>query len=98
MMGLLGGALMSWAELGVSPGMFVTRLYDTTDLWHFSIGMIKAPFFAIIIGVIGCYSGLKVQGSAESVGRLTTASVVMSIFGVIVADAVFSIFFAELGV
>jgi phospholipid/cholesterol/gamma-HCH transport system permease protein len=98
MMGLLGGALMSWVELGVSPGMFVTRLYDTTDLWHFSIGMIKAPFFAVIIGVIGCYSGLKVKGSAESVGRLTTASVVMAIFGVIVADAVFSIFFAELGV
>ncbi len=97
-MGLLGGALMSWIELGVSPGMFVTRLYDTTDLWHFSIGMIKAPFFAVIIGVIGCYAGLKVQGSAESVGRLTTTSVVMSIFGVIVADAVFSIFFAELGV
>lgn len=98
MMGLIGGALMSWIELGVSPGMFVTRLYETTDLWHLGVGFIKAPFFAVIIGVIGCYEGMKVEGSAESVGRLTTASVVLSIFSVIVVDAVFSVFFAEIGV
>jgi phospholipid/cholesterol/gamma-HCH transport system permease protein len=96
--GLFGGALMSWIELGVSPGMFVTRLYETTDIWHLGIGMIKAPFFAVIIGVIGCFEGMRVEGSAESVGRLTTTSVVLSIFFVIVADAIFSIFFAELGV
>jgi len=97
-MGLLGGGLMSWIELGVSPGMFITRLHDTTDIWHLGVGLIKAPFFALIIGVIGCYQGLKVEGSAESVGRLTTASVVLAIFTVIVTDAIFSIFFAELGV
>jgi phospholipid/cholesterol/gamma-HCH transport system permease protein len=96
--GLIGGALMSWIELGVSPGMFVTRLYETTGIWHLAIGMIKAPFFAVIIGVIGCFEGMRVEGSAESVGRLTTTSVVLSIFFVIVADAIFSIFFAELGV
>ncbi|HSF93955.1 MAG TPA: ABC transporter permease [Thermohalobaculum sp.] len=96
--GLVGGALMSWIELGVSPGMFVTRLYETTDIWHLAIGFIKAPFFAAIIGVIGCFEGMRVSGSAESVGRLTTTSVVLSIFFVIVADAIFSIFFAELGV
>jgi len=95
--GLFGGALMSWFELGVSPGMFVTRLFETTDIWHLAIGMIKAPFFALIIGIIGCFEGMKVEGSAESVGRLTTTSVVLSIFFVIVADAVFSIFFVELG-
>jgi phospholipid/cholesterol/gamma-HCH transport system permease protein len=95
--GLVGGALMSWVELGVSPGMFITRLYETTDVWHLAIGFIKAPFFALIIGIVGCYEGMRVEGSAESVGRLTTTSVVLSIFLVIVADAVFSIFFAELG-
>jgi phospholipid/cholesterol/gamma-HCH transport system permease protein len=96
--GLFGGALMSWIELGVSPGMFITRLYETTDIWHLAIGFIKAPFFAVVIGVIGCYEGMRVEGSAESVGRLTTTSVVLSIFSVIVIDAIFSIFFAELGV
>lgn len=96
--GLAGGALMSWAELGVSPGMFITRLYETTDIWHLAIGFIKAPFFAAIIGIVGCFEGLQVSGSAESVGRRTTTSVVLSIFFVIVADAVFSIFFVELGV
>ena len=96
--GLFGGGLMAWIEVGVSPAMFVTRLNETTDIWHLAIGFIKAPFFAVIIGVIGCFEGMRVEGSAESVGRQTTTSVVLSIFGVIVADAVFSIFFAELGV
>jgi phospholipid/cholesterol/gamma-HCH transport system permease protein len=96
--GLLGGALMSWIELGVSPAVFQSRLVSNTDVWHFVVGMIKAPFFALIIGIIGCYQGLKVGGDAESLGRLTSASVVLSIFMVIVMDAMFSIFFAIVGV
>jgi phospholipid/cholesterol/gamma-HCH transport system permease protein len=98
MSGLLGGAIMSWAELGVSPGMFITRLHEDTDIWHVVVGMIKAPFFALIIGVVACWQAMQVGGSAESVGRRTTASVVQSIFLVIVVDALFSIFFAEIGV
>jgi phospholipid/cholesterol/gamma-HCH transport system permease protein len=90
--------VMSWIELGVSPQMFLTRLYETTGIWHLAIGFIKAPFFAVIIGVIGCFQGMRVKGSAESLGRLTTASVVLAIFTVIVADAVFSVFFSEMGV
>lgn len=96
--GLLGGALMSWAELGVSPSMFVTRLQENTDVWHLAIGMIKAPFFAAIIGVVSCWQAMQVKGSADSVGRRTTTSVVQAIFLVILADAVFSIFFSEMGV
>jgi phospholipid/cholesterol/gamma-HCH transport system permease protein len=96
--GVVGGALMSWIELGVSPAVFQTRLVSNTDVWHFSVGMIKAPFFALIIGIIGCYQGMKVGGDAESLGRLTSASVVLSIFMVIVVDAMFSIFFAVVGV
>ena len=97
-MGLLGGAMMSWIELDVSPGMFRTRLYDSVDVWHYAVGLIKAPFFAVIIGIVGCYEGMKVGGNAESLGRLTSTSVVLSIFLVIVADALFSIFFAVVGV
>ncbi len=96
--GLFGGALMSWAELGVSPSMFLTRLQENTDIWHLAIGMIKAPFFAAIIAIVSCWQAMQVQGSADSVGRRTTTSVVQAIFLVIVADAVFSIFFSELGV
>lgn len=95
--GLLGGLLMSWIELGVSPSMFVTRLQENTNIWHLIIGMIKAPVFAMIISTVACWQAMQVQGSADSVGRHTTGSVVQSIFLVIVADAVFSIFFAELG-
>ena len=96
--GLLCGAMMSWVELGVSPGVFQSRLVSTTDVWHFGVGMIKAPFFALIIGVVGCFEGMQVEGNAESLGRLTSTSVVLSIFLVIVADALFSIFFAVVGV
>jgi phospholipid/cholesterol/gamma-HCH transport system permease protein len=96
--GLIGGGLMSWIELGVSPAVFQARLVSNTDVWHFGVGMIKAPFFALIIGIIGCYEGMMVGGDAESLGRLTSTSVVLSIFMVIVVDALFSIFFAVVGV
>ena len=96
--GLFGGALMSWIELGVSPGVFQARLAETTDVWHFGVGMIKAPFFALIIGIVGCYEGTQVRGDAESLGHLTSNSVVIAIFLVITTDALFSIFFAVMGV
>jgi phospholipid/cholesterol/gamma-HCH transport system permease protein len=98
MAGLVGGAAMSWIELNVSPGVFQARLLDATDPRHFLVGIVKAPFFALIIGLIGCYEGLKVEGNAESLGRNTSTSVVLAIFMVIVIDAVFSIFFAIVGV
>ncbi|MGD9294242.1 MAG: MlaE family lipid ABC transporter permease subunit [Roseobacter sp.] len=95
---LFGGAMMSWIELGVSPSMFLTRFYDNTDVWHLAVGMIKAPVFALIIGVVSCWQGFQVGGSAESVGRRTTSSVVQSVFLVIVMDAIFSVFFSLVGV
>lgn len=96
--GLIGGVLMSWIDLGVSPGMFVTRLKENTDVWHLGVGLIKAPFFAVVIGVIACWQALQVEGSSESVGKRTTASVVQATFSVIALDALFSIFFSEIGI
>ncbi|WP_290924505.1 ABC transporter permease [Halodesulfovibrio sp.] len=97
-MGLLGGALMVWQTLDISLHGFVVRLHQTLNIWDFYVGMVKAPFFAIIIATIGCFQGLQVTGSAESVGRLTTTSVIESIFAVIVIDAGFAIFFAAIGI
>ena len=97
LMGLTGGLLMAWIELGISPAMFSTRLLDGTDISHALVGMVKAPVFAIIIGVVGCYSGMQVKSNAESLGRMTSAAVVTAIFAVILADALFSVFFAQIG-
>lgn len=97
-MGLLGGALMSWVELGISPAMFRTRLIESTGIGHVIVGMVKAPVFALIIGVVGCHAGMKVGSNAESLGRMTSNAVVTAIFAVIVADALFSILFAQMGV
>ena len=84
--------------LDISPGMFLSRLHEMTDVRHFYVGMVKAPVFAFLIAVVGCLEGLKVAGSAESVGRHTTSSVVQAIFLVILFDALFAIFFMELDI
>jgi phospholipid/cholesterol/gamma-HCH transport system permease protein len=94
-MGIFGGGLMAWGALGINIPEFFIHL-STISGWSFWIGMIKSPFFAIIIALIGCYEGFQVARSAESVGRLTTLSVVEAIFLVIVTDAGFSIFFSSL--
>jgi phospholipid/cholesterol/gamma-HCH transport system permease protein len=96
LLGILGGALMAWGALGITPPQFTRQLESALYPWTFWIGLIKAPFFAFIIALIGCYEGFQVARSAESVGRLTTLSVVESIFLVIVADAAFSIVFSVL--
>ncbi|MGH7116504.1 MAG: MlaE family ABC transporter permease, partial [Stellaceae bacterium] len=98
LMGLLGGCLMAWGVLGITIPQFVHELQTALSPRTFWIGVIKAPFFAAIIATIGCYEGFQVSSSAESVGRLTTLSVVEAIFLVIVADAVFSVFFSMLGI
>lgn len=98
MAGLLGGAVACTIYLDFTFVQFFDRLRDTVGAWHFYTGMIKAPVFGVVIATIGCFEGLRVSGSAESVGQLTTKSVVESIFCVIVLDAVFSIIFLLAGV
>ncbi|MDA1308857.1 MAG: ABC transporter permease [Proteobacteria bacterium] len=98
MMGLVGGAVISVLYLDLSFGQFMVQLKDAVDFWDFGTGMLKAPVFAYVIALVSCHQGLQVSGSAESVGTRTTASVVQSIFLVIVLDAIFAIFFAEIGI
>ena len=97
-MGLLGGALMVWQMLDTSPGVFIVRLSEASDFWTFGVGIFIAPFMVLVVGKLGCYSGLRVTGSAESVGVQTTKSVVQSIFMVIVLDALFAVFFTTMGI
>ncbi len=98
LMGLVGGGMVAALTLDISPGMFITRLYDNTSISHFWVGMSKAPIFAFMIAVVGCLEGFKVSGSAESVGQHTTSSVVQAIFLVLVADSMFALLFQQLGV
>lgn len=91
--GVLGGMLMARFKLDVSFDVFLNRLGEAISLSSFLTGIAKAPVFAAIIALVGCFQGLNVSGSADSVGRQTTVSVVQSIFLVIVADALFSVVF-----
>ncbi|BBI99482.1 ABC transporter permease [Ferrigenium kumadai] len=95
-MGILGGMVMARAQLDVGFTTFIDRLEDAVSLTSFMIGIGKAPVFAVIIALVGCYQGFQVSGSAESVGQQTTKSVVQSIFLVILTDALFSIAFSWL--
>jgi phospholipid/cholesterol/gamma-HCH transport system permease protein len=97
MMGLLGGGLMSLALLDISFAQYWRLLNNAVSLNTFLVGIVKAPVFALLIALVGCFEGLRVSGSAESVGRLTTRSVVEGIFLVIVFDAFFSVLFSYLG-
>ena len=97
-MGLIGGGLMVILTLDVSFHQFLERLQSAVTVWTFWAGIIKAPVFGFLIALTGCREGLKVTGSAESVGLRTTSAVVISIFLVIVADALFSILFSAFGI
>lgn len=97
-MGLLGGAVMCWVQLDITPAQFVRQLNFALSLNHIVAGMAKAPVFALTIALVGCHEGMKVARSAESVGKQTTRAVVQSIFLVIVIDAAFSILFSILRV
>jgi len=93
---LLGGGVACVLILGMSVQQFLTQLQAAVTVTHFLVGLSKAPVFAAIISMVGCFEGLRVTGSAESVGRLTTKSVVEALFLVIVFDAFFSILFSYL--
>jgi phospholipid/cholesterol/gamma-HCH transport system permease protein len=97
MAALYGGGLVAWSYGGMSPATFIARLHEAVSVTHFEVGMIKAPFMALVIGIVASSEGLRVKGSAESLGKQTTISVVKSIFLVIVLDGVFAVFFASIG-
>nr|WP_094194021.1 ABC transporter permease [Bradyrhizobium viridifuturi] len=94
---LYGGGLIAWLYGGMSPAIFIARLHEAVSVTHFEVGIIKAPFMALVIGLVAAMEGLSVKGSAESLGQQTTASVVKSIFLVIVLDGLFAVFFASIG-
>ncbi len=89
-----GGLIVSWLYAGMTPVVFITRLHNAITTNTFAVGLIKAPFMAATIGVIAGVEGMEVRGSAESLGRNVTASVVKSIFMVIVMDGLFAMFFS----
>jgi len=97
-MAILGGAFMATLTIDVTFAQFLSLLNQAVTLTHFWVGMVKAPVFALIIAMVGCFEGMRVRGSAESVGRLTTQAVVEALFLVIVVDAFFSILFSFLGI
>lgn len=97
MLGLVGGFFIISALIDISLMQYMERVHLAASIDDLFVGMIKAPIFAFFIGLVGCMHGLRVSGSAESIGRETTLSVVKGIFLVLVLDAFFSILFETVG-
>jgi phospholipid/cholesterol/gamma-HCH transport system permease protein len=96
MSALFGGLLVCWVYEGISPAAYLSLLQGAIGRNTFFVGLIKAPFMALIIGMVAAMEGMATRGSAESLGRHVTASVVKAIFMVIVVDGFFAIFFASI--
>ncbi|MCP9448315.1 MAG: ABC transporter permease, partial [Nitrospira sp.] len=90
-LGVFGGMLIASGQLNVSFTEFLDRFEEAVAVRHLLIGLAKAPFFAVIIALVGCYQGFQIRGGVDDVGRHTTISVVQSIFLVIVFDAICSV-------
>jgi phospholipid/cholesterol/gamma-HCH transport system permease protein len=97
MAALIAGGVVTWLYGGMPPEIFLDRLRDAISRDTFEVGIYKAPFMAAIIGLVAAVEGMRVEGSAESLGEHTTASVVKAIFLVIVLDGFFAMFFAGIG-
>lgn len=93
---IFGGLVVAWGYGGMSPEIFMSRLQSAIAMNTFLVGIIKAPFMGLIIGMIAAIEGFEVRGSAESLGRQVTSSVVKGIFMVIVVDGLFAMFFAAI--
>jgi phospholipid/cholesterol/gamma-HCH transport system permease protein len=93
---LYGAAVVTWTYSGITFDTFLSRLHEAIDHTSVASGMIKAPFMALAIGIVAAVEGMKVGGSAESLGQHVTASVVKSIFAVIVMDSFFAIFYSAI--
>jgi phospholipid/cholesterol/gamma-HCH transport system permease protein len=95
--GLIGGLIVCWGVLGVSPVLFFSRIQEGVGQTHFLVGLSKAPLFGFVLAIVGCRHGLRVGGEVASLGRETTSSVVQAIFLVVVIDALLALWFLEMG-
>ncbi|WP_181707455.1 ABC transporter permease [Chthonobacter rhizosphaerae] len=95
---LAGAWVVTLFYIGVPTDTFLLRLKEALTVTYVMVGLVKAPFMALVIGLVACVEGMKVKGSAESLGEHTTASVVKAIFMVVVMDGIFAMFFASLGI
>ena len=96
-MAIIGGAVIGDLTLGIPFMSFLSRIKDVVPIYDLYVGLVKAPVFGLIVGMTGCYQGMKVQGNSEEVGLKTTNAVVFAIFTVIVLDAFFAVFFTNVG-
>lgn len=94
---IVGGAVIGDLILGIPFGSFLARIKEVVPVYDLYVGLVKAPVFGLIVGMVGCYQGLQVEGNSEQVGLRTTKAVVVAIFAVIVIDAFFAVFFTKVG-
>ncbi|MEZ5953101.1 MAG: MlaE family lipid ABC transporter permease subunit [Hyphomonas sp.] len=96
--GIAGGIVVGWTSLDINPGVFIERLRNNVPVDQFWAGIAKAPVFGFVVSLIACRQGLNVGGSVQSLGHSTTTSVVQALFAIIVLDAMFAVYYMEMGI
>jgi phospholipid/cholesterol/gamma-HCH transport system permease protein len=95
---IVGGLAATLVLTDMTPRAYIRETFDAISASHLLAGLAKSPFLALAIGLIACGQGLLTRGGAAGVGTRTTTAVVLSIIGAIVISALFTFFFALIGV
>jgi phospholipid/cholesterol/gamma-HCH transport system permease protein len=95
---LLGGMLAADISMGITPSFFIEQLPAAVNVANLTLATAKSVVFGLLIALVGCHYGLRVEPNTESLGQGTTASVVTSITVVILVDALFAVLFKSVGI
>jgi phospholipid/cholesterol/gamma-HCH transport system permease protein len=90
---IAGGYALSIGVIGMDSGLYIEHTATALVFKDFATGMTKSVFFALVICWVGVHRGFQVEGGAEGVGKMTTSSVVTSIFFIVIVDMVFTALF-----
>ncbi len=94
---LTGAMLSTKLQLGIGYRMFIDTLPHAVPIANYWLGLGKGAVFGVLIALIACYFGLRIEPNTESLGRGTTQSVVTAITVVIIVDAIFAVMFSHVG-
>jgi phospholipid/cholesterol/gamma-HCH transport system permease protein len=95
--GVVGGLLVGVLNLDLTARGYLNQTVRVVTLWDVTSGLVKSMVFAAAIALIACQQGLATSGGAEGVGRRTTSSVVVTLFTLILADALLTVLFRVAG-
>lgn len=94
--GYAGSAFLLYVRYDIGLTVFIDGIYDGVTIYDIGTALVKTPFMAVMLVLVACNEGMKVQSNAASLGYHTTVSVVKGLFLVIIIDAIIAIYFTQI--